>query len=272
MKYTLYFSFLLFNANMSLAQDVTQLQKVARPIISDAHLLYRCEMASLKGKETEASDDWTEDARGGSISYPDGDNTICVFYTAKDTTPYLTIVFDTTFKYSTAIKTRQIRPFTDKEKTYYEIKAATEKLVKNDTFFKTYEHTELVIIPILKKDKMAAYVVTRTSDRNIIPLGNDHLIRFDDNFTPIYRERIHDEYLPMNIATQTNVSGEVHTEHEHIKGKNSFMTATDISTFMLYEPDQVPNYLHTVTNDEYISIWSTKNKRLLLIARSLKMK
>lgn len=75
------------------------------------------------------------------------------------------------------------------------------------------------------------YILTGTSERNIIPFGNDYLFYTDKEGTIQSWKKFHTKLVPLF----THVKGEavVTLSHSHVK-EEPFISATDICTFKLY--------------------------------------
>lgn len=88
-----------------------------------------------------------------------------------------------------------------------------------------------VLLPYGKKYKM--YVLTGTSQSNVIPFGNDYLFITDDYGNIERWRKFHTGIIP----AQTEFEGAKVREltHSHVKD-NPLISATDICTFMLYGP------------------------------------
>lgn len=87
------------------------------------------------------------------------------------------------------------------------------------------------LIPFGKKYKM--YVLTGTSQPNVIPFGNDYLF-IADNYGNIEKWRkFHSELIPVTINYETQSSAELIHNHP---ASNPLISASDICTFMLYGP------------------------------------
>src|ERR1700754_1790272 len=75
------------------------LDKIATEIVADAKMLYRSEMASWYGTDLAmAKVPNLQNNSGGYFSYPDGEDTKCIFYTRGERPMVIvTITFDQTF-------------------------------------------------------------------------------------------------------------------------------------------------------------------------------
>ena len=86
-----------------------------------------------------------------------------------------------------------------------------------------------VLIP--KGKKYYLYILTGTSRRNIIPLGNDYLFIGNKKGRIVKQYKFHSKLIAQ--ATQYGDNKVVEIIHSHLKD-SPFITATDICTFRLY--------------------------------------
>lgn len=88
-----------------------------------------------------------------------------------------------------------------------------------------------ILMPYGKKYKF--YVLTGTSQSNVIPFGNDYLFIADDYGNIEKWRKFHSQLIP----AQTEVEGKkvIRMFHSHLNS-NPLISATDICTFMLYGP------------------------------------
>lgn len=250
---------LLFCSLRADAKD--ELSKVAEAIVEEARLIYRCETASWYGTDVvlAAKISNFESIVGGYFSYPDGEDTRCIFYT-KEVNPkvFAAVTFDSTLSISKATLRGDSRDFTEKEKVYYSIANAARKQVYSDTFYAYYQSTDYNFVPIYDKKRKQAYVLTGTAKR-VVPFGNDYLITFDDKFNVKEREKLHVSFHPRS-CTDT-VAGDIHT---HIPGKSPYITPTDIAIAVLYQKVCNNNTL-VVVSEKFYSFFDVKNWSLVIL-------
>jgi len=87
-----------------------------------------------------------------------------------------------------------------------------------------------VLVPVENRFKF--YILTGTSQSNIIPFGNDYLFLTDSTGIVVSMRKFHSRLIPM--MTVSPDGGEVTMlSHSHLKSE-PFISATDICTFKLY--------------------------------------
>ncbi len=144
------------------------------------------------------------------------------------------------------------RDFTALEHVYYALRQKTQALIKEDSFFKHYASTDLNLIPVVYDDRKVVYILCATRKQNVLVLGNDYLVRFDDSLNVTKRIRLHESLIVLERnASEKEVVGGIHT---HVPGHSPFMTATDLCTLMLYK-DVLGISKHVVVSQDYITIW-----------------
>lgn len=89
----------------------------------------------------------------------------------------------------------------------------------------------LVLIPF--EEKFKTYILTGTSQSDIIPFGNDYLFITDSDGQIESWKKFHTGLIPSNTSHEGNKV--VKMTHSHVKD-NPLISATDICTFMLYAP------------------------------------
>ncbi|MBL0145381.1 MAG: hypothetical protein IPP48_06115 [Chitinophagaceae bacterium] len=87
-----------------------------------------------------------------------------------------------------------------------------------------------ILIP--ENEKYKLYLITGTSQSNVIPFGNDYLFQTDKNGKIESWKRFHSRLIP-TYTTTPNGGKVTETTHSHLR-TNPFISATDICTFKLY--------------------------------------
>ncbi len=250
----------LFAATKATAKK--DLNKIAAEIVAEATILYRSEMASWYGTDLLQARNIPDitSKLGGYFSYPDGEDTKCVFYTRGERPMiFATIMFDETFNTTKATVDVGERIFTKTENIYYSIANAVRMQIVEDTFFVRYEQVSFNIIPVYDGKKKKAYIIPGTTQQGVLPFGSDYLLTFDNDYKLKTKERLHNSYVPTGCGD--NVESSYHT---HVEGKSPYMTVTDVCTLMLYHSVcKFESYV--VVSKEYYSQWSPKSKNLLIM-------
>lgn len=256
---------LLILINLLVALNATardNREKIAKKIVAEATILYRSEIASWYGTDLLLAQhiDGVESKLGGYFSYPDGDETKCIFYdNAELPSVFATITFGKTPEISKATTNMEKRALTKKELGYYNIAKATRKLVAEDSFFVHYENLSLNIIPVIGGKTKKAYIIRGTAQADILPLGGDYLLTFDNDYKIKTKERLHNSYVPTGCGADVKTS-----YHTHVEGKSPYITVTDVCTLMLYH--NVCNFdNYVVMSKDYYSQWSPKGISLIIL-------
>lgn len=259
MKKILILITLLSSINVSAKEN---LDKIASEILKEAKILYRSEMASWYGTDVmmAANISGWQTKIGGYFSYPDGDETKCIFYTNSETpVVYATITFDKTFDAQTTRPDVGERVFTKKEEAYFSISKATKKAIETDTFFVRYKNVNFNVIPVFDGETRQAYVMAGTTESGILPLGGDYLIKFDKDNKILTKEKLHNTYIPTGCGKDVTSS-----YHTHVSGKSQFITVTDLCILMLYY-SICPFESYVVASEEYFSFWNPKGESLVIL-------
>jgi hypothetical protein len=241
----------------------------AEPIVAEGKRLYRSEMASWYGTDLFFERYRDRSQFGGYFSYVDGDIAKCVFYSKTERPKVIgTVSFDSTYNVRTAEVDLMERAFTPYENEVYQVRKAAADLISRDTLFKSYKKTSLNLIPLVTDKEKKVYVLTGTSENNLVIFGNDYLIDFDKNNRITGRRKLHVSFLPIsNLDDYGKPLKDAETMHSHQPETGDFITATDICTLMLYEK-LVGWKNHTVASRKYVSIWDCTKDELFVLKRS----
>lgn len=268
MKYIFCFLF-HFWAIGSFAQ--IDLDSVALLIEEEANILYRSEMASWYGTDifVEKLADKKE-MTGGYFSYTDQNKVVCIFY-SKDENPKViaTVTFDgDVYSTKTGKISSEQRSFSDLEAEYYVIRKKALELTNNDTIFKTYKNTNLNLIPIITNKKKRVFILTGASVSNLVVLGNDYLIEFNEKNEILKYRTLHKNILQFNYyKPQSNTDEqEAISMHSHVQETGDFISATDICTLRLYA--KFANWKqHYVISKNYVSLWDCGKNKLIILTK-----
>lgn len=254
---------LLFFGSFLLAQNT---DKLTKPILEEAMLMYRSEMASWYGTDLVMAQYPDKTKIGGYFSYSDKDKNICVFY-SKDEIPVVlaTISFDDTFNIETAEADFDERNFTKDELMLYRLRIKASEIIQNDNFgfFKHYDKTNYNLIPLIGKKENKVYILTGPTENGVMVLGNDYLLTFDKEEELTSKKSLHKNILFFEFSKDNDQVASMHT---HLEETGELITATDICTLMLY--GKFTNWkTHYVFSDKYVSIWSIENEKLFVMTR-----
>ena len=179
-KIVLYFLFV----SLPLFAQSKKILKQAAEIEAEGRMLYRSEMASWYGSDLFMETFKNNTSRiGGYISYPQEEETKCVFY-SNDPEPKAlgTISFDSTFSVKTALQVYIERQLSDVEKEYVTLRVKAKAEIQKDTLFSHYKNSSLNLIPVINENMRRVYVITGPKNSGVILFGNDYVLDYDEDF------------------------------------------------------------------------------------------
>ncbi|RAJ85493.1 hypothetical protein CLV59_102196 [Chitinophaga dinghuensis] len=260
MKRILFLVPFLAMAYTTSAQDIDH---TTAAIEAEGRRLYRSEMASWYGTDIFRDAYFAPDKSGGYLSYSSDNNATCIFYSKGDTPVVIaTITFDNTYNTQTAQKDFVTRPLTTYEGELLTIRNKALKLVNTDTTFKSYNNTNLNLVPLISNGERKAYVLTGPKVNGVVIFGNDYLITFDEKGNVKEKKALHKNIIPIQYQTE---EGQV-TMHSHLPETGDFITPTDICTLMLYEKFAHWKQ-HIVISQNYYSIWNCLSDQLVTLTK-----
>lgn len=236
-------------------------------IIQEARKLYRSEMASWNGTDLFLAELDDREKLGGYFSYFLGDKTLTIFF-SRDTTPQVigTITFDDTFNPDHAKVDLTERAFNKEEKNLFDLRESALKTIRKDTLFKTYNNTNLNLIPLIEGNERKLYILTGTSLKNTLIIGNDYLMTFNDNNEVLTQKKLHQNIIPISYGNDEEGNKIEMTIHSHLPETGEYITATDLCTLMLYQ--SLTNWKsHQVVGPNYLNIWDSDSDNLIIIPR-----
>jgi len=264
LKYILVIMVLLSGHFLSSQKTPTE---QAQPIVEEGKLLYRSEMASWYGTDLFLAKYSQRENIGGYFSYTHDDVSKCIFF-SKSATPKVigTIVFDKTYDTATAEIILTERAFSPVENELYIIrKKALEEINADRSLFKTFENTNLNLIPLINGNQKKVYVLTGPQQSGVVIFGNDYLLTFDENNALLLKKQLHKNIIPMYYGEQQKEGQTIEGGfHNHSQETGDFITATDICTLMLYAKfAKWKSY--NVVSQNYVSLWNCETNELLVM-------
>jgi len=241
----------------------------AQPIIAEGKLLYRSEMASWYGTDLFLETYKNKENIRGYFSYIDNDLTKCIFFSAADKPKVIgTISFDSTYDTKTANVNLTEREFTKVESDLYEIRKIALAEINSDTLFKSYNNTDLNLIPLINGQDKKVYVLTGPKNSGVVIFGNDYLLTFDNDNKLLLKKQLHKNIIPVYYGGKEEEGKQiVGAMHSHLPETGEFITATDICTLMLYSKFAKWK-THNVVSKEYLNIWNCETNTLTVIPMS----
>lgn len=239
------------------------IQAARDSIVAEGKKIYRSEYASWYG-----TDIFMQQYKGdqsdisGYFSYADKENEVCVFYTKNKVLKILgTVIFskDNTVSFDSA--GRDLSAF--EMENFLLREAAAAEIATDTSFFKTYNNTNLNLIPLIEGAKKRVYILTGTSAENMVVFGNDYLLAFDKENKLISKKKLHQNIIPVKYGDDKD-KAQIGAVHNHAPESGEFITATDICTLMLYEKFAKWKQ-HMVVSKKYMSIWNCESDSLIII-------
>lgn len=261
MKILFVFTLTLLN-NVVFAQQSPTEQ--AQPIVAEGKLLYRSEMASWYGTDLFLEKYSNRENIGGYFSYSDNGISKCIFFSKTEQPKVIgTISFDSSYNVKTANVDLTEREFTDFEKQLYLIRKNALVEINSDKMFRTYENSNLNLIPLINETERKVYVLTGPQQNGVVLIGNDYLLSFDAEGKVLTKKRLHQNLITIIYGgkDEKQVVGAMHT---HLPETGNFITATDICTLMLYEKFAGWK-THNVVSKNYLNIWNCETNELTVI-------
>ena len=130
----------------------------AQPIVAEGKLLYKSEMASWYGTDLFLENYSDRNNIGGYFSYTEKEISKCIFFSKSDEPKVIgSISFDSTYNVKTAKVNLTNRKFTNYENNIYTIRKIALSEINSDTLFKTYNNTNLNLIPLISGNEKKVY-------------------------------------------------------------------------------------------------------------------
>lgn len=247
------------------------LSTIENAIVSEAKVLYNSEWASWYGTDIfMVACKEKANTQGGYLSYDDGKGLINIFY-SKDSIPEViaTISFGYDLDQSKYRLDTLKRSFNKQEKELYSIRLAALTRINSDTTFKHYNNTTLNPVPMVYNGKKKVYVLTGTNLNDVVIFGNDYLIEFNGKNQISGVTKLHNSIIPIYLSNKNETDTAktiVASMHSHLRGKDEFITVTDICTIMLYAKFTTWRTCY-VMSDTYVSIWDVNKRDLVIMTR-----
>ena len=238
----------------------------AQPIVAEGKLLYKSEMASWYGTDLFLESYTNREDIGGYFSYTENEVAKCIFFSKSDKPKVIgTISFDSTYNTKTANVNLTERSFSATENDLYEIRKIALNEINSDTLFKTYQNTNLNLIPLVNGKEKKVYVLTGPQQSGVVIFGNDYLLTFNQDNKLLIKKQLHKNIIPINYGEEEDENEKsIGAMHSHLPETGDFITATDICTLMLYGKFAKWK-THNVVSGKYLNIWNCENDQLTVI-------
>lgn len=254
---------------MCIACGVTRAQSYQRfnndSIVTEAKRLLN---ARLVGRITEnwlMQQDDRKFATAGFFSYEEAGGQKCILFSEEDTPVVLTTLwFAGSPREETVSMDSTHRLFTPYERDLYTIRKQTEQQIVADAGFKKSNNTRWNIIPFIDEHFKRVYVFADAGSNGTVVFGNDYLLSFDEANQWQTTRALHQNTIPLNYREGKD-DEPITTVHHHSGCAASCLTATDISTVMLY--GKCANWRkHMVISKSYVSIWDCEKDELVTLS------
>ncbi len=238
----------------------------AQPIVAEGKLLYQSEMASWYGTDLFLEKYKNTENIGGYFSYVDKDLSKCIFFSNSESPKVIgTITFDQTYILQAAKIDLSERSFSAYEKDIYTIRKSALEEINEDSLFKTYNNTNLNIIPLISENENKVYVLTGPQENGVVILGNDYLLTYDKNNRLTSKKQLHKNIIPIYFGEEAENGKQIEgSMHSQLPETGEFITATDICTLMLYQKFAKWK-THNVVSKKYLNIWNCETNQLTVI-------
>lgn len=241
-------------------------EKETSSIVDEGIKLYKSEMASWYGTDIflEKHPDQYENI-GGYFSYIENSVPKCIFFSQeKNPSVICTISFDTTYNTKTAIDDNIKRDFTNYEKDIFTIRQKALLEISSDSMFKTYNNTDLNLIPIIDKNKRKVFVITGPKDNGAVLFGNDYVLSFDEKNNLTSKKQLHKSLIVSDLSAGKSEGKQTAGYHSHVL--SDYITSTDICTLLLFEKYTTWEQ-HVFVSAKYISTWDCKKNQLVVLTK-----
>lgn len=202
---------------------------------------------------------------GGFFSYEEANGQKCIVFSNDDSPVVLATLWFTGNPQREKVTIDSThRLFSVQERDLYSIKMQAQQLVVSNAGFKKEGNTCWNIIPFIDQDSRRVYVFADARSNGTVVFGNDYLLQFDEANQWQNTRALHQNTTPLNYREQKD-DEPITTVHQHSGCAASCLTATDISTVMLY--GKCANWKkHMVISKSHVSIWDCEKDELVTLS------
>lgn len=228
----LFSSFTLFSQDPAFSDN--ELKQKLDSVLAEANLLYKYEKSAWVSTDLALANSEIKENFGGYLTYDESNVIKTVILDKENKNSIALYSFFYNFNKPSGISTGK-KKLDDGEKHLLNIKNA----IINQLGDPKYEigvpqgyNLNLILIPAVNQYKL--YIITGTSQSNIIPFGNDYIFTTDIDGNIQSWNKFHSRLIPAQTSLP---SGEkvISVVHSHLK-TSPLISATDICTFKLYAP------------------------------------
>lgn len=234
-----FFTFcILFSLVLIFSQDYNWSEKEIKikldSIKKEGNLLYSLENSSWNSTDFMRDEEKLKGKVGNYLTYKNSDTIKTVFLNKEDNQVILEYGYLNDSRTPSKINSnnRNLNP-TETELLLIR-KTVISQLSEPKYEVSVPEGYSLNLVTIPFGEKFKTYLITGTSENDVIPFGNDYLFISDKNGKIIDHKKFHSRLIPTFTKDQNGGTVTMST-HSHLK-TNPFISATDICTFKLYAP------------------------------------
>jgi hypothetical protein len=244
------------------------LGQIADSITREGRKLYLSELTSWNGTDIIVEKMEDKGKIGGYFSYLDHDTSRCIFISKGESPQVIgSVSFDDPHHIAQARVDLVPRALTDEESQLFLLRSKAGEIIRSDTFYTSYQHTEFNLIPIIDGKERKVIILTGPQDNGVIILGNDYQLNFDEQNQLSGEKKLHQgvfftDYGKAQRDGQESIGG----MHSHTPQTGEFITPTDICTLMLYEKFAKWKTYYVIS-DGYVSIWDCQKDSLLILTK-----
>lgn len=233
-KIILFINFIILGfCGVSQTVPMDEIRHKTDSILREGNLLYRLEKAAWISTDQAMEVPSVRNSFGGFLTYLRQDTVVAIIYDRMDFTKVIFELLFTDPANEPVAKSLSKRTVTEYEK---ELILARDNII-NGIIDNEYDVREpegfslnFVILPFEQGYKL--YILTGTSQHNIIPFGNDYIFFANAEGEITRWRKFHSRLIPQSTV---GPGGEPITTmmHSHLRSE-PYISATDICTFMLY--------------------------------------
>lgn len=253
--------FLIFTAVFTMT--ILSFGQNQNEVLEEGKLLYRLEKASWYGTDLFLEIlSHKRDNIGGYLSYINDKNQVTNIFFEKNNQFHIIVrfVFDKLPQQNPIMIDTLNHTATPTEKDLITIRQNTIREISEnkDEFFTFYKNTSINPIPLINNGKRQVFILTTSTESNVLIIGNDYLFTYNKKNKLTKKEKVHNSLL------EYPYKAEGPTYHSHVL--SDLITSTDICTLLLYK-DYVEWKQHYVISKKYISIFDLEKETLAVMTR-----
>ena len=226
------FSSILFAQKIKIPKN--ELKRQLDSILNEGNLLYKYEKAAWIATDLALENPIVKAEFYGYFAYEEQGIIKTIILDKGSQNCIAEYTFEEKIDNPSSIKIEK-RSLSDKEKTLIDIrKKIAQNIInehKNEVGYPDGYNLNMILLPFADKYKL--YIITGTTQSNVIPFGNDYIFVADENGKIENWKKFHSKLIPSYTMLGEYKVREL--SHSHLI-TTPLITATDICIFMLYAP------------------------------------